>query len=209
MPSEREVSIFEKVRVQSARAPLELIAAGLEKWAKVVSPNFIDQAWRLVGTLRDAIRAGQYDLGIPFQYQNSIELLPGTSQPFVLNVLKFGVISHMTPFVTNVDGGSGPGPDLRINAGVTSISIGGQRIFDAQEGTLFRPSAVFTTGFASVAGGAASPQDHQGYLRRIPVAQGDVVQVEARNFSPTDTFQIGLMITQYGMIPPEALNAES
>ena len=122
----------------------------------------------------------------------------------MLNVKKFGVISHMAPFVSNLSGGM----DSRLNAGVTRIQIGAQTIFEAQDGTLFRPSEIFATGFLPVAGGFGLPADEQGYLRRIPVAQGDVVEVEIRNFSTLDTFQVGLLITQYGMVPPQALNDE-
>ncbi len=207
MPSERAVTMYEKARVLASRIPIDLVTAELEMWARTIAPGFVEQAWNLVGTLRDAIRAGQYDLGIPFMYQKSIELLPNTSAPFVLNCKKFGVISHMTPFVTNVLGSGGA--DIRLNAGITNVSVGAQVIFEAQNGSLFRPTEVFSTGWANVAGGAPAPADEQGYLRRIPVAQGDVINVEARNFSTTDTMQVGLMVTQYGMIPPEALNAES
>ncbi|HDZ21910.1 hypothetical protein LCGC14_0784460 [marine sediment metagenome] len=206
MASEREVTQFEKVRVATARRPMHLLTAKLEQWGRQVAPAFINEAWKLVGTLRDAIRVGQYDLGIPFVYQKSAEVGPETSVPLVLNVKKFGVISHMTPFVTNIEGGGGS--DVRLNAGVVRIQIGAQTIYEAQNGTLFRPSEVFATGFIPVAGGFGSPADEQGYLRRIPVAQGDVIEVEIRNFSTTDTFQIGLQVTQYGMIPPQALNEE-
>ncbi len=202
MASEREVTQFEKVRVASARRPLHLLTAKLEQWGRQVAPAFINEAWKLVGTLRDAIRVGQYDLGIPFSYQKSAELLPGTSQPLILNVKKFGVISHMVPFATNISPGLA---DPRLNAGVTRIQIGAQTIYEAQDSTLFRPSEAFVTGFVPVAGGFGLPADEQGYLRRIPVAQGDVIECEIRNFSATDTFQIGLMVTQYGMIPPQAL----
>jgi hypothetical protein len=202
MASEREVTQFEKVRVAAARRPMHLLTAKLEQWGRQVAPGFINEAWKLVGTLRDAIRVGQYDLGIPFMYQKTAELLPETSVPLIINVKKFGVISHMMPLVTNITPGAG---DFRLNAGITRIQIGGQTIFEAQDGTLFRPTEVFTTGFTPVAGGFGSPADQQGYLRRIPVAQGDVIEVQLRNFSTTDSMQIGLMVTQYGMIPPQAL----
>lgn len=202
MATEREITQFEKVRVASARRPMHLLGAQLEQWIRKVSPGFVEEAWKLVGTLRDAIRVGQYDLGIPFTYQRSAELLPLSSQPLVLNVKKFGVISHMVPFVSNITANT---PDARLNAGVTRIQIGAQTIYEAQDGTLFRPSEVFATGFVPVAGGFGLPADEQGYLRRIPVAQGDVIEVEIRNFSQTDTFQVGLLVTQYGMIPPQAL----
>ena len=206
MPSEREVTNYEKARVMAARRPLGLVSAKLQQWARHVAPTFVDEAWRLVGTLRDAIRAGQYDLGIPFIYQKTVEVLPGASVPLILNVKKFGVISHLVPVATNI---SGPiFPDFRIRGGVTRIQIGAQTIFEAQDGTLFQPSQVYTTGFTPVALGAPSPQDEQGFLRRIPVAQGDVIEVQCRNFSTTDTFQVGLVVTQYGMIPPQPLGDE-
>lgn len=198
-----EQTRYARERSHDARRPLKPVTAKLAEWAQGSSNIFVNQAWRLVGTLADAIRSGQYDLGMPFTYSKSIELTPGETNVLVLNVKKFGVIQHMTPVVSNI---TEPTSDQDINAGITRIQIGAQTFWEAQDGTLIRPAQVMASGFIPNIQGVRSPSDTLGYLRRIPVAQGDVIECDVRNFSAADNYQVSLVVTQYGMMPPALVN---
>lgn len=194
---------YESERGQGEGRRLANVTARIAQWAQRVAPGAVNGAWQLIGTLNDAIRAGQYDLGMPFIYSRTIEVTSGESTPLIVPVKKYGVIQTFVPVVTNI---TDPRADLRIEAGITRIEIGAQTFYEAQEGTLFRPTDVFSTGFANIGHGTALPEDYFGFLRRIPVAQGDVINVTFRNFG-ADTYQCGLVVVQYGMLPPALVNA--
>lgn len=199
-----EQTRYARERSRDARRPLEQITAKVARWAQDSSNGFVSQAWQLVGTLADSIRAGQYDVGMPFTYSKSITLLPNQrGSLLVLNVKKFGVIQHMTPIVSNI---TIPTVDQDILAGITRIQIGAQTFWEAQDGTLIIPAQVMASGFIPNTQGVRSPADTLGYLRRIPVAQGDVIECDVSNNSPTDTYQVSLVVTQYGMMPPALVN---
>lgn len=199
-----EQTRYARERSHDARRPLKPLTARIAAWAQAASNPFVAQAWALVGTLADAIRAGQYDLGMPFSYSKSVTLLPNQrGSVLILNVKKFGVIQHMTPVVSNI---TTPTVDQDILAGITRIQIGAQTFWESQDGTLIIPAQVMASGFIPNTQGVRSPSDTLGYLRRIPVAQGDVIECDVTNNSPTDTYQVSLVVTQYGMMPPALVN---
>lgn len=199
----------EQTRFQEERAPgrgrrlLAKVSAKVAQWGAQASPRFVAQAWNLVGTLNDSIRSGQYDLGMPFIYTRTIDVLPGEESPLSIPVKKYGVIQAVIPLTSNITVARA---DVRIEGGVTRIEIGAQTFFEAQSNTLFRPSEVFTTGFVPSVAGNGTPGDFFGFLRRIPVAQGDDIECLCKNFSTTDTYQIGVAVVQYGMLPPNLVN---
>lgn len=195
---------FQEERGQGVGRRVKQLTAQVKEWARSSSPGFIGAAWQLVGTLNDSIRSGQYDLGMPYIYTRCIDVLPGETTPLSIPCKKYGVIQSMTPLVTNLENAP---QDIRLEAGVTRIEIGAQTFFEAQDNTLFRPTSVFTTGFVPSVAGNGQPQDFFGFLRRIPIAQGDDINVLVRNFSANDTYQIGLAVVQYGMLPPNLVNA--
>lgn len=199
-----EKTRFEEERGIRPGGRLQKLSAELGQWAQKVGAPAVAQAWRLVGTLTDAIRAGQYDLGMPYIYTKTLELGPGEDKPLLINVRKYGVIQDFIPMVSNI---SNPRVDLRIQAGITRVEIGAQTFYISEENTLFRPSEVFTTGFVPVVNGTLMPQNFFGFLRRVPIAQGDTIQAIFKNFG-TDTYQVGLTVVQYGMLPPNLVNPQ-
>lgn len=196
-----EQTRYAQERSQGARRPLQKLTTKVAQWAQGSSNKFVGQAWNLVGVLADAIRSGQYDLGVPFIYSKTMTLAGGTSDVLTLNVKKFGVIQHIIPVVSNSDAAA---TDPVMLAGVTRIEIGAQTFWEQQDGTLITPSITpgrYAAGFAPVVGGVSQPGSHLGFLRRIPVAQGDVIEAEVRNIG-SDDYQVGLVVVQYGMLPP-------
>ncbi len=194
---------YQQERGQPIRSAVGALSAQLAQWAQGATPRFVGAAWQLVGTLNDSIRSGQYDLGMPFIYTRTVEVAPGAQIPLTVPVKKYGVIQTMIPMATNITVAA---QDNRLEAGLTRIEIGAQTFFEVQDNTLFRPTERFTTGMVPTIGSNGMPQDFFGFLRRIPVAQGDVINCLTRNFSQTDTYQIGLAVVQYGMLPPNPVN---
>lgn len=200
-----EQTRFEQERGVQPGRRLAKVTAEIAQWAQKVSAPAVTQAWRLVGSLNDAIRAGQYDLGMPYLYQKTLELLPGEDKPLLINVRKYGVIQDFIPMVSNIENTP---TDRRLEAGVTRVEIGAQTFFISEENTLFRPTEIFASGFVPQNGGGNMPQNFFGFLRRIPIAQGDTIQVICKNFSTNDTYQVGITVVQYGMLPPNLVNPQ-
>jgi hypothetical protein len=197
---------FAEVRGQGIRRLTGPLRAQLEHWAGATSNKFVDAAWELVGTLRDSIRAGQYDLGVPFQYAKQVILSPGERTTMPMNVKKFGVIQQMVPLVTNI---TATPSDTFLLAGFTRVQIAAQTFWDTESSVLAMRTdglASSYTGFVPKAGGTEDTATSLGYLRRIPVAQGDVIECEIVNNSTTDTYKVALIVTQYGMMPPALAN---
>ena len=194
-----EATRYAEERHQGAKAPLHRLKMQVKEWRVRAGGKFVGAAWNLVDTLSDAIRAGQYDVGMPLIYSEAIEVAGGASRVMVINVPAFGAIQQLIPFVT-------PTLDVpteaRVNAGIVKITIGTTIFYVAQNGTLMKPHlGGYTSGFSPVANGVGTAENILGYLRRIPVAQGDTIQVDIRN-EGAEVYQVGLTVVQYGMLPP-------
>lgn len=175
-----------------------LLVAYLEKWARDVGPGFIGGVRGFLGALRDGIRAGQYDLGMPFTYMQSIEVPPASTSAMAVNVENYGEIVDWFWVVTNIE--TSPN-DTRAQCGVTQLAIGAQQFYSAIDNSIIE----FST--STAVGPGASPfatttANKIGNLRRIPVAQGDVIQVDVRNISASDTYKLSLVVEQYRVQPP-------
>jgi len=193
-----EARRYAEERHSGGSAPLHKLKLQVREWKQRAGGKFVGAAWNLVDTLADAIRLGQYDLGMPLVYTAAIDLVGGEARPLILNVPTFGVIQQMIPFVTPVEDVPS---EARINAGITKITIGTTVFFLAQDGVMYRPHrAGFVAGFSPVANGIGTAENMLGYLRRIPVAQGDTIQVDVQNVGGVG-YQVGLTVVQYGMLP--------
>lgn len=180
------------------------VAAMLEKWARSTSPPFVKGVLRLLGGVRDGIRAAQYELGMPYIYQESRTLAPGANTTMPVNVKNYGEIDNWQWIVTNT---TAVVTDIVYQAGVIGVSVAAQKMFSSNDGTFPTPrhgtteQACIRGPFTGLVGGGG-PNNDIGNLRRIPVAQGDVIEVDMVNNSTVNTYQITFIVSQYRTIPP-------
>ena len=173
-----------------ARRSYEQVKAFVEN----VSPAIVDVLGRFVGTMRDAIRVGQYQVGPPYVYSNAVTLTAGQNTVLPVNVPANGTIRSFQWGVFNQT--ATPADAVKL-AGVTSVGTGALQLYEAVGDAFPQPatsSSVTVPGPYPFTQGLPFMED--GFARRIDVAQGDIIKVACSN-NGADTYQIVFFVEQY------------
>lgn len=155
------------------------------EYIRTIPAKLWGRAVGMLGLLRDTIRIGQTEVGVPFVWVGTAEVDAATVRQCTFPVPADGLVRDFR-WVLQV----APGEVAAVGAYVERVGLGAQDLFQNIGGQYAIVGAI----------SPVLPKDEDGFLRRVAAYQNAAFIVNVNN--PTDSkFVIAFWVEQYG-IPP-------